>query len=170
MAHRFVQLGLSIAIAVTFAALVGVGINVFVPHPDISRAYFTCNDPYAPAFVSDSNITAEDRERQKEDAKEARECQQRIEEERKGFEQKIFAIAVPVGAFGVAAGVIVFTRALPLAAAGMTFGGLLTILYGMVRGIGAVDNRVIFVTVLIAFAGLLAVAWKKGRALLKRAA
>ena|SRR3989344_930328 len=170
MVHRFVQLGLSVAIAVTFVALVAVGINVFVSHADISRAYSACGEPYAPALAPGENLTAEGREQQKEDARQARECQQRIDEERRGFEQKIFAIAVPIGALGVAAGALVFTKVLPLAAVGMTFGGLLTILYGMIRGIGAVDNRVIFVTVLFAFAGLLAVAWRKGKVLLKRVA
>lgn len=167
--HRFVQFGLSAAIAATFVTIVIIGTNVFLPHPDFGKERNACFERFGPkpAPLGDSERPASEREEEAQDRQEReRACLEAIDAQEKPFLMNVFIISFLAGVVGVAMGALIFPKTIAAGATGMTFGGLIAILYGMVRALPSLDRRIAFLVALVTFAVLLAVAWKRSRAFL----
>lgn len=165
MQHRFVHVGFSLAIAAIFVALVILGTDAFIPHPDFNKEREACwreNTPVSRA-ATETAPTDEQAIKDHEAQKEQQECVDAVAEREKPFIQKVFIVSVVTGAVGVATSVLVLPKMLPFAASGVTFGGLFSILYGIIRSAPVTDKRLMFVIVLGVFALLLWVAWKRGK-------
>lgn len=166
MQNRFIQFAFAVAIAATLLSVVILGINAFVPHLDFDEERERCwqkfrTEPWELSAGGES--LAEEDARINEELAKQEECLDAVREQEKTFAQNAFMIAVAVGVIGVAVGVTVLAQAVPLAANGVAFGGLLTILFGMTRGLPFIDQRLAFVVALLAFALLLWVAWRLAR-------
>lgn len=166
MQHRFVQIGFSLAIAAIFLALVILGTDAFIPHPDFDKKRGNCYEQHLarPIPIRDAAApTPEEQQLQQEQERKQRECVEAVESQEKPFLKKVFIASMSVGAIGVAVSVLALPRVLPFAASGVTFGGLFSILYGIIRSAPVTDKRLMFIVVLLAFGLLLWVAWKRAR-------
>lgn len=166
MHHRFVHIGFSLAIAAVFLALVILGTDAFIPHPDFNKEREACwreNIPVPRAVAEETAPADEQAIKDQEAQKKQQNCVDAVAELEKPFIQKVFIASVAAGAVGVAVSVLVLPKILPFAASGVTFGGLFSILYGIIRSAPVTDKRLMFFVVLAAFALLIWVAWKRAR-------
>lgn len=137
----------SIFIGVLFATLVGVGIAAFYPQPPM---------PEYPSRLELAPVTYEKEQTPKE-REEIMKTQKKYEAEMKEYQKKdkeynrnVSIIAI---VFAIAALVISLTlfKTLLLIADGLLLGGLLTLIYSIIRGFATDDNMYRFIVVAIGF-------------------
>lgn len=135
----------SVFIGVLFATLVGVGIAAFYPQPKYPEYPVRLSYPKEPTLQTEP-------ERQ-----EQIKLQEAYEKESKAFEKKnqeysrnVSIIAI---IFAIVALVVSLTlfKTLLLIADGLLLGGLLTLIYSIIRGFETQDNMFRFVVVAIGF-------------------
>lgn len=135
----------TIFIGVLFATLVGVGIAAFYPQPETPDYPIRVSYPEAPREQNET----ERQEMIKE--QEAYEAQMKAyEEERKTYNRNVSIISLVFAVIALVVSLTLF-RTLLMIADGLLLGGLLTLLYSLIRGFEAEDNIFRFVVVAIGF-------------------
>ena len=141
-----IKIGLLAAVAVIFPLMVGLGTEAFYPSPKMSeQCESLMQRNYDKEGPSDSEQAA------------MNQCQKDFNKEMQTYNRNIFIPITIIGFVALAGGALFLTEAMGPIAPGFVFGGLLTILYGAVRGFDAVDKRWLFLELLIVLAGLILV-------------
>jgi len=141
-----IKIGLLAAVAVIFPLMVGLGTEAFYPSPKMSeQCESLMQRNYGKEGPSDSEQAA------------MNQCQKDFNKEMQTYNRNIFIPITIIGFVALAGGALFLTEAMGPIAPGFVFGGLLTILYGAVRGFDAVDKRWLFLELLIVLAGLILV-------------
>lgn len=136
----------SVFIGILFATLVGVGIAAFYPEPKYPE--YPARLSYAPKPVEQQT----EQERQ-EQLKQQEAYDNQVKEHQElsqTYNRNVSIIAI---IFAIAALVVSLTlfKTLLLIADGLLFGGLLTLIYSIIRGFETDDNMFRFVVVAIGF-------------------
>jgi hypothetical protein len=142
-----IKIGLLAAIAIVFPLMVGLGTEAFYPSPKMSDE---CQS------TIDRSYSSKDGSSESEQAT-IDKCNKNFEKEMETYNRNIFIPITIIGFVALAGGALFFSEAMGPAAPGLVFGGLLTILYGAVRGFTAVDKRWLFLELLVVLIGLILV-------------
>lgn len=143
---------LLLAVAAIFPVMVGLGIEAFMPGPDVD--YSEC---YSRPVTVDGSVSKEEQDRlYEEDAVRQKACTERIDSLKQPHEAKVFAITSIVGLLAVAVGALKFVELTGPAGPGLVLGGIFTIMYGTARTFSTVDKRWLFV---VALGTLIGVVW-----------
>lgn len=145
----------SIFIGVLFATLIGVGIVAFYPQPKYPEYPARLSYP-----LSEKEQTPQER---KEFIAEQQRYEQRMKEHQKRDQVYNRNVSIIALVFAITALVISLTlfKTLLLIADGLLLGGLLTLIYSIIRGFATDDNMFRFIVVAIGFAIALTVGYIK---------
>lgn len=148
--NAVVKMGLGVAVAIVFPLMVGLGIEAFYTSPEDPYQHclsvepscegkMQCDDPmkdptYKKCFDDQKSIVS-------------------------AYNRNLFIITTIIGFVTIAGGALFLSETMGPVAPGLVFGGLITILYGTVRGLSfeAVDKRWLFLEMLAVLAGLILV-------------
>ena len=180
---RFRQVFLAIAIAIVFAFFIGFGIAAFYETPE--REDF-CEDtfyekPYPRAIMGDSvnctyiepdeslkkeckekgDISAEYDERGCVESYYCETCGKEFRDVREVYNRNVFIIAVVIGIIALIAGIVLKITSV---SSGLMGGGILLIIYGIIRYWSGLENYGRFAVMGIALAVLIWLGYKKLKA------
>ncbi|MCF7835595.1 MAG: hypothetical protein K9M15_00525 [Candidatus Marinimicrobia bacterium] len=134
-------------IGALFAVFVGVGISAFYPapeYPDTPRALKIYDVPINPSC--DTSINAQLEEEQNKFDEEVK----AYREESESYNRNVSIISLIVSILAMAISLVVL-RNIPVIADGLLLGGVLTLLYSVVRIFGSDNDKLRFVVVAIGF-------------------
>jgi hypothetical protein len=132
-------------IGVLFATLVGVGIAAFYPQPKYPEYPVHLSYPKAPTEQTEADRQAQIKEQEAYDKK-----SKDFQEQNQIYSRNVSIIAI-IFAIGALVVSLTFLKALQMIADGLLLGGLLTLLYSIVRGFETQDNMFRFIVVAIGF-------------------
>ncbi len=140
-----IKVGLLVAVAIVFPLMVGLGVEAFYPSPRMSER-------------CESMMQMEDSGEPTESEQVAiNKCEKDFVKEMETYNRNIFIPITIIGLLALAAGALFISEAMGPVAPGLVFGGVLTILYGSMRGFGAVDKRWLFLELVVVLIGLILV-------------
>jgi hypothetical protein len=151
----FLKFIYTLFIGVLFATLVGVGIAAFYPQPKYPEFPTQLSYPKAP-----TEQTEEDRQVQLKQQEAFDKRSKEYQQQNQIYSRNVSIIAI---IFAIAALVVslTFLKTLQMIADGLLLGGLLTLLYSIVRGFETQDNMFRFVVVAIGFVVAITVGYLK---------
>lgn len=126
--------------------MVGLGIEAFYPSPKMSDE---CNSLIQRNFSKDGPTESEQVTIDK--------CNKDFQNEMEAYNRNVFVPITVIGFIALASGALFLTEAMGPVAPGLVFGGIITILYGAIRGFTAVDKRWLFLELVILLIGLILV-------------
>ena len=143
-----IKIGLLVAIAVVFPLMVGLGIEAFYESP---------KDPYEQC--RSVGPACEEGTKCADPMKDAtyKECYDDQDAIVQAHNRNVFIMTTIIGFVAIAGGALFLSEAMGPVAPGLVFGGLLTIIYGSIRGFQGVDKRWLFLELLLVLAGLILV-------------
>lgn len=148
----------TVALAALLAAFVGFGIEVAYPSPEFPE------DPYMEGPMMEGGIPGE------EPSPEFVEEQRRFQTEMEAYQQRLSdhhevaaAIAIAAAVLMLLAGLVPRVGRLPVIGQGITLGGVLTLLYGIVLAVQTQSELLRFVAVAVGLAALLVSAYLRFR-------
>ncbi len=179
--YRFRKFVLGFAIGIIFTLFVFYGIRTFYPEPDYSKMCFESrfSNPY-PAYKEPSlinqtrcdalvgtidSLSCEPQYRttiynQTVDCyvPMCNTCSEQYDNAREKYDSNVFIISIIAGGIALLAGVILGVEAV---GSGLMFGGVLTILFGVIRNWGHLGNIAKFIILGIVLAALIFIGYKK---------
>ncbi len=143
-----IKVGLLVAVAIIFPLMVGLGIEAFYASP---------KDPYEKCRSLEPSC--EGKQVCPDPMKDPtyKKCYDKQDTVVQAHNRDVFIMTTIIGFVAIAAGALFISEAMGPVAPGLVFGGLLTILYGAVRGFQAVDKRWLFLELVIVLIGLILV-------------
>jgi hypothetical protein len=136
----------TIFIGVLFATLVGVGIAAFYPQPQAPEYNYGTTRPVVP----DSELTQEEQKKYEEQQAKYEAEYKVFQEKEKEYNRNVSIISLVIAIIALVVSLTLF-KALFLIADGLLLGGVLTLLYSIVRGFAVDDNMFRFIVVAIGF-------------------
>lgn len=133
----------SIFIGVLFATFVGVGIAAFYPE-ERPPEYFGAAKIIAPGQTPSATESAEMQRKEEEFQK----LNKAFQERSRTYNRNVSILAL-VSAVGIVVVSLAFVRQFQLISDGLLLGGLVTLIYSIVRGFGAQDTIFRFIVVTI---------------------
>ena len=145
----------TVFIGVLFATLVGVGIAAFYPQPKHPDYPIRLSYPKEPALQTETDRQTLIKEQEAYEKK-----SKEFQEKNQLYNRNVSIIAI---VFAIAALVVslTFLKTLLMIADGLLLGGLLTLLYSIIRGFETQDNMFRFIVVAIGFVVAVAVGYIK---------
>ena len=134
-----VKITLLLAVAVVFPVSVALGIEAFLPMPEVDRS-----ECYPPSLAVTEKTQPIDEAQWKVEREKQRECEKKIDAIIQPHEAKVFAITAVVGLLAIGIGALIFVDFTGPGGPGLVLGGLITILYGAMRTFQTVDKRWLF--------------------------
>lgn len=146
----FIKIGLGVAIAAVFPFMVGLGIEAFYPSPD--NPFDVCSHLLNAEELREGAAPMENPE--------YKQCFDGAELVFKTYNRNLFAITSIIGFITIAAGALLFgakmlSQTVGPVAPGLVFGGVITTLYGVMRGLEAVDTKWLFLELVVILIGLI---------------
>jgi hypothetical protein len=135
----------SVFIGILFATLVGVGIAAFYPEPKYPTYPAMLSYPKAPETQTEQDRQTQIKQQEAYDKK-----TKEFEAIKRTYSRNVSIVAV---IFAIIALVVslTFLKTLNLIADGLLFGGLLTLIYSIIRGFDTDDNIFRFIVVAVGF-------------------
>lgn len=148
----FIKIGLGVAIAAVFPFMVGLGIEAFYPSPD--NPFDACSHLLTAEQLREGATPMENPE--------YKQCFDAAETIFKIYNRNLFAITSVIGFITIVAGALLFgtkmlSQTVGPVAPGLVFGGVITTLYGVMRGLQAVNTKWLFLELVVILIGLILV-------------
>lgn len=157
-----VKVSLLLAVAVIFPVMVALGIEAFMPGPEVDYAEcYTQRPVKEDEALSDEELDALYQERSDDENA----CRDRLDALKQPHEARVFAITSIVGFVAIAVGALKFADMTGPAGPGLVIGGMITIMYGSMRTFNTVDKRWLFIVALVTLVGVVWVSrrWFQGK-------
>jgi xanthine/uracil permease len=151
----FLRIAYTVFIGILLATFVGVGIAAFYPGPKQPTSSST---PYTPKI--ESEMTPEERAEQNKIAAREQEKWNAYNEASKNYNRDVSVIALVASVLMLALG-LTLVRKIYMISDGLLLGGVITLVYSIIRSFGANNNQFQFVVVSVGLIAALVLGYIK---------